>query len=100
MSPKGKTALITSAARRTGRHLALTRSMAAALAPRITVNGLALGAVLPPSDGSDTSGLVDATPARRWIELDKVGQALLFLLDGPETITGEILHLDGGRHLI
>ena len=32
-----------------------------------------------------------------------VGGALLFLLfflDGPEYITGEILHVDGGRHLI
>jgi hypothetical protein len=25
---------------------------------------------------------------------------LLFLLEGPTYITGEIIHLDGGRHLI
>ena len=29
----------------------MTKSMAVAFAPRITVNGLALGAVLPPADG-------------------------------------------------
>ncbi|MBE0698217.1 MAG: SDR family oxidoreductase [Anaerolineaceae bacterium] len=79
---------------------ALTQSMAVACAPHITVNGLALGAILPPSDGADAAGMIKATPAGRWAEMDEVGQALLFLLDGPEYITGEILHLDGGRHLI
>jgi enoyl-[acyl-carrier-protein] reductase (NADH) len=29
-----------------------------------------------------------------------VEEALLFLLHGPAYITGEILHVDGGRHLI
>jgi NAD(P)-dependent dehydrogenase (short-subunit alcohol dehydrogenase family) len=79
---------------------ALTRSLAASLAPNITVNALALGAILPPSDHSDTSGVLAQVPAGRWADLDEVGQALLFLLDGPEYITGEIIHLDGGRHLI
>lgn len=79
---------------------AMTRSLAAALAPNITVNGLALGAILPPSDGSDTAWVESEVPARRWADLDEVGRSLLFLLDGPEYITGEILHLDGGRHLI
>lgn len=79
---------------------ALTRSLAAALAPRVLVNGLALGAVLPPSDGADTEGILRNVPARRWADLDEICQALLFLLDGPEYITGEIIHLDGGRHII
>lgn len=79
---------------------ALTYSLASALAPRITVNGLALGAVLPPSDGTETKGILNAIPARRWANLDEVGQALLFLLTGPSYITGEIIHVDGGRHLV
>jgi NAD(P)-dependent dehydrogenase (short-subunit alcohol dehydrogenase family) len=79
---------------------ALTRSLAVALAPHITVNGLALGAILPPSTGGDTEGLLDPVPAGRWAELDEVCQSLLFLLDGPAYITGEILHIDGGRHLV
>jgi pteridine reductase len=78
---------------------ALTRSLAAALAPRITVNGLALGAVLAPQGGAPER-LLEQVPAGRWGSLDEVGQALLFLLDGPAYITGEILHLDGGRHLM
>ncbi len=79
---------------------ALTRSLAAALAPRITVNAIAFGAILPPSDGADPQGILRTVPAGRWAKLDEVGETLLFLLDGPAYITGEILHLDGGRHLI
>lgn len=79
---------------------ALTRSLAIALAPNITVNGLAFGAILPPSDGSLTEDLLEDVPANRWAGLDEVNQSLLFLLDGPTYITGEIIHLDGGRHLI
>ena len=78
----------------------LTRSLAVALAPRITVNGLALGAILPPASGEDARGLLAQVPARRWAELTEVEEALLFLLHGPAYITGEILHVDGGRHLI
>jgi len=79
---------------------ALTRSLAAALAPRVTVNGLALGAILPPSRSADIQHVIDAVPAGRWAEPDEVGKALIFLLDGPSYITGEIIHLDGGRHLV
>lgn len=79
---------------------AMTHSLAAALAPDITVNGLALGAILPPSDGADTSWVRHQVPAGRWADLAEVEQAALFLLDGPGYITGEIIHLDGGRHLL
>ena len=80
--------------------VALTRSLAISLAPNVTVNGLALGAILPPSSGEATTGILKNVPADRWAELDEVTQALMFLLAGPAYITGEILHLDGGRHLI
>ena len=86
---------------------ALTRSLAIALAPRITVNALALGAILPPEGGSNSTDnssfeqrLIQSVPAGRWARLEEVDQALLFLLDGAGYTTGEILHLDGGRHLV
>jgi len=79
---------------------ALTQSLAIALAPRITVNGLALGAILPPADGKKDPRILENVPAGRWASLEEVGQALIFLLDGPDYITGEILHIDGGRHLL
>ncbi len=78
----------------------LTEAMAVALAPNITVNGIAFGAILPPSDGGDVSDLINNVPAGRWAELEEVLKTVRFLLDGPEYITGEIIHLDGGRHLI
>jgi NAD(P)-dependent dehydrogenase (short-subunit alcohol dehydrogenase family) len=79
---------------------ALTKSLAVALAPRISVNGLALGAILPPVDGGKAEQVLRFTPIARWAELDEVCHAVLFLLEGPEYITGEILHVDGGRHLV
>ena len=78
---------------------ALTQSLAVALAPRITVNGLALGAILPPSDGAVNDDIIKNVPAKRWSEPQEVGEALLFLLTGPAYVTGEIIHVDGGRHL-
>jgi len=81
---------------------ALTRSMATSLAPDIVVNGLALGAILPPSDGAgdELDELIERVPAGRWAQVEEVEKALLFFLTGPTFITGEILHIDGGRHLI
>ena len=85
---------------------ALTKSLAVALAPRVSVNGLALGAILPaaPSSSNDAGevnpAILDKVPAKRWGTLAEVGDALVFLLDGPEYVTGEILYVDGGRHLL
>lgn len=79
---------------------ALTRSLAVALAPNINVNGLALGAILPPADGNKNPEIIKNIPLKRWANEGEVEQALLFLLTCPAYITGEILHVDGGRHLI
>lgn len=78
----------------------MTRSLAVALAPKIIVNGLALGAILPPSDGRAKPDIIKNVPAGRWAEPPEVEQGLLFALSGPAYITGEIIHLDGGRHLV
>ena len=79
---------------------ALTRSLALALAPDVAVNGIALGAILPPGDNTDLDGIIENVPAGRWAELDELTRTVLFLLDGPSYITGEVIHLDGGRHLV
>lgn len=79
---------------------ALTKSLAVALAPNIQVNGIALGAILPPSDGNTDDDIIQNVPADRWAEISEVEDTILFLLEGPSYITGEIIHLDGGRHLI
>jgi NAD(P)-dependent dehydrogenase (short-subunit alcohol dehydrogenase family) len=79
---------------------ALTSSLAVALAPRITVNGLALGAILPPEDGDIPTNFLKRVPAGRWADMDEDTQALIFLMEGPAYITGEVVHVDGGRHLL
>jgi pteridine reductase len=79
---------------------AMTKSLAVALAPRIPVNALALGAILPPSDGNKNPEIIKNVPLKRWAQIEEVEQALLFLLTSPAYITGEIIHVDGGRHLI
>ncbi|GAP21046.1 SDR family oxidoreductase [Leptolinea tardivitalis] len=78
----------------------LTRSMAIIMAPRVTVNGIALGAILPPNEDTSQEKIIQPVPMKRWAKLDELSQTVLFLLDGPEYITGEIIHLDGGRHLV
>src|SRR6266508_4073788 len=79
---------------------AMTKSLAVALSPKINVNGLALGAILPPSDGKAKADIIKKVPAGRWAQQNEIEQALLFLLTCPTYITGEVIHLDGGRHLV
>lgn len=78
----------------------LTQSLALALAPSISVNGLALGAILPPVDGTNSPSVLEKVPLKRWAELGEFTQTIRFLLEGPAYITGEVIHLDGGRHLV
>jgi NAD(P)-dependent dehydrogenase (short-subunit alcohol dehydrogenase family) len=79
---------------------AATRSLARAYAPTLRVNGLALGAILPPAEGDVDESLIRHVPLGRWGSVQEAVDSLLFLLGGPGYITGEILHLDGGRHLV
>lgn len=79
---------------------ALTKSLAVALAPEIVVNGIALGAILPPVDGGSPEKAVSSLPISRWADLSEVHETVQFLLAGPKYITGEIIYLDGGRHLV
>jgi len=77
-----------------------TRAAAESLAPRIRVNAVALGAILPPPDkGSDyLKALAREIPAGRPGGTGPVVAAVLALLRNP-FITGEILRVDGGAHL-
>ena len=79
---------------------AMTKSLALALAPKVIVNGLALGAILPPADGNKNPEIIKNVPLKRWAQEGEVEQALIFLLTCPAYITGEIIHVDGGRHLV
>jgi NAD(P)-dependent dehydrogenase (short-subunit alcohol dehydrogenase family) len=79
---------------------ALTLASARAGAPNITVNALALGAILPPSNEPPDDKLTAQIPLKRWATLDEFEEAIMFLIKGPAFINGEIIHLDGGRHIL
>lgn len=78
----------------------LTKNLALVLAPRIRVNELALGAVLPPDAGGGeyVHTKREEIPLDRFIKPEEVASAMLYLL-GNEALTGQTLHLDGGQSL-
>jgi pteridine reductase len=79
----------------------LTRVLALALAPDVTVNAIAPGAVLVPEeyDVQERERLARSTPLRRLGAPGDAVAALLYLLEGGDFVTGEVLTVDGGRHL-
>jgi pteridine reductase len=79
----------------------LTKVMARALAPEVTVNAIAPGAVLVPEeyDEAERERLARAAPLGRLGRPDDVVGALLYLLEAGDFVTGEVLTVDGGRLL-
>jgi pteridine reductase len=77
----------------------LTKVLARSLAPEVTVNAIAPGAVLVPEDydNEEREQLARATPLRRLGSPSDVVSALLYLLEGGDFVTGEVLVVDGGR---
>jgi pteridine reductase len=77
----------------------LVRALAVELAPEVSVNGIAPGAVLFPEGTSSE----EMERARRRTLLDRTGSAqdvadiVLFLCSGPGFMTGQLLRLDGGE---
>ncbi|HEY6008568.1 MAG TPA: SDR family oxidoreductase [Geobacteraceae bacterium] len=79
----------------------LTESLALALAPRIRVNAVAPGAILPPpgGDAAYLERLADRIPLRRSGSPEEVVRALLYLLEA-DFVTGQILFVDGGERFV
>jgi pteridine reductase len=79
----------------------LTNMTALQYAPGITVNGVAPGLILPPEGKDDNylDGLAQSLPLKRRGGLADITRAVLFLLES-DFITGHVIYVDGGRHLI
>ena len=77
-----------------------TRAAALQLAPRIRVNAVALGVILPPEGQEDSyeHRLAARLPLARVGGTAPVVDSVLFLMRN-DFITGEIVHVDGGGHL-
>ena len=81
---------------------AMTRSLAAELAPKVRVNGVAPGAIAWPDDGqfenAERTRIVQTTPLGRVGSPEDIAQAVHFLACAPY-ITGQIVAVDGGRSI-
>jgi NAD(P)-dependent dehydrogenase (short-subunit alcohol dehydrogenase family) len=77
----------------------LTRALAKAWTPAITVNSVAPGVI--PFEDIDERGkkMIEATPAQRGGTPGEVADAVVFFLKASDFITGQILAVDGGLNL-
>ena len=78
----------------------LTKGLAKALAPDITVNAVAPGPVLLPDDWDEATRrrFAETTPLGLGSP-DHVVNAVRYLLEGGDYVTGTVLVVDGGRML-
>ena len=69
------------------------------LAPEVRVNAVAPGIAIFPDDYDDATRkkLLARTLLRREGSGAEVARAVRYLLEGTETMTGQVLTLDGGR---
>lgn len=80
--------------------LTATEVMAQALAPRIRVNGIAPGPVLPSATQSAASFTrkLESTLLKRAPELTEFGRTVRYFVDA-RSVTGQVITLDSGEHL-
>ncbi len=77
----------------------LTKCLAKAFAPDITVNSVAPG-VIPFNDlDARAEKMVAATPAQRAGTTDEIADAVLYFLNATNFITGQVIAVDGGLNL-
>lgn len=80
--------------------IAMTKSLALALAPNIQVNAIAPGLILPPP-GQDQAYLeskANEVPAQRVGSPQEIANAMIFLLRS-DFVTGDLIFVTGGEHL-
>jgi 3-oxoacyl-[acyl-carrier protein] reductase/pteridine reductase len=78
----------------------MTRSLAKALAPEITVNSVAPGVIhFDDEIPSGIQHLIDVTPMQRHGTGEEIAEAVLGFLTASSFITGQVLAVDGGLSL-
>lgn len=81
--------------------IALTRGLAKAFAPDITVNAVSPGTVMLAEeyDEDEEHFLIERTPLKRVGEPQDIANSVAFLIEGSDFITGAVINVDGGRSL-
>jgi 3-oxoacyl-[acyl-carrier protein] reductase/pteridine reductase len=74
----------------------MTRALAQAFAPTVTVNSVAPGVIPEGIDDENTRHLIQKTPAKRAGTADEVADAVVFFLGASNYITGQLIAVDGG----
>jgi pteridine reductase len=80
----------------------MTQSLAKELAPHVRVNGIAPGAILWPETGkaeTEKNAMLANTPLQRAGNPEDIAEAVRWLIQDAHYSTGEIIRVDGGRHL-
>lgn len=79
----------------------MTRSLARELAPDVRVNAIAPGAILWPTDENlaedKKEAIIDKSALKRMGDPADIAHAVLFLARDASYVTGQVLHVDGGR---
>ena len=81
--------------------IAINRGMAKAYAPHIQVNAISPGPILFPDYYTEEQkqSAIDRTLLKRIGRPQDVVNAVVFLIEN-DYITGELIHVDGGRHIV
>ena len=74
----------------------LTRALAKAFAPEITVNSVAPGVIGFGEPDERAAAMIRATPACRAGTPDEIAEAVVYFLKASNFVTGQLLAVDGG----
>ncbi len=79
----------------------LTQSLAKDLAPAIRVNAISPGAITWPEDMDDKTkkDILEHTAMKKTGNMEDISKAVLFLINGADYITGQVINVDGGKTL-
>ena len=82
-----------------GGVITLTKALAKSLAPYVQVNAISPGPILLPDEFSaaERRKIIEETPLKRIGSPQDIAEAIRFLIEGSDFITGAVLPVDGGR---